>query len=241
VVVIVLLVIASLAGSGDRRSPSTVVAPLVSISQPPSPEITKTPTVKKTKVPKLNGLSLSTARIRARHSGFEVVVQERYSDEAAGTVLSITPKAGARAIHGSALTLLVAKPLPKVPSVVGNRLALARRTLKQRGFDVRVEHRVSSQPQGVVISQAPAGGTGARPGRMVTIVLAKLQPSTSGGGGGPSCTPGYSPCLPLGPSDYDCYGGSGDGPAYTQPGVVYQVSGSDPYGLDADNDGQGCE
>jgi hypothetical protein len=52
-----------------------------------------------------------------------------------------------------------------------------------------------------------------------------------------SCTEGYSPCLPLAP-DYDCAGGSGDGPAYT--GLV-QVSGSDPYGLDADNDGVGCE
>ena len=62
-----------------------------------------------------------------------------------------------------------------------------------------------------------------------------------GGGGGGGCTPGYSPCLPLGPSDYDCAGGSGNGPAYTEPGVVYQVSGSDPYGLDADNDGRGCE
>jgi hypothetical protein len=62
-----------------------------------------------------------------------------------------------------------------------------------------------------------------------------------GGGGGGSCTPGYSPCLPLGPSDYDCYGGGGNGPAYTQPGVVYHVAGSDRYGLDGDNDGLGCE
>jgi Ca2+-binding RTX toxin-like protein len=62
-----------------------------------------------------------------------------------------------------------------------------------------------------------------------------------GGGGGGGCTPGYSPCLPLGPSDYDCSGGDGNGPAYTQPGVVYRVTGSDPYGLDADNDGFGCE
>lgn len=62
-----------------------------------------------------------------------------------------------------------------------------------------------------------------------------------GGGGGQHCTPGYSPCLPLGPSDYDCYGGGGNGPAYTKPGVVYHVSGSDPYGLDSDNDGLGCE
>jgi hypothetical protein len=63
-----------------------------------------------------------------------------------------------------------------------------------------------------------------------------------GGGGTQTCTTGYSPCLVYhGGADYDCAGGSGDGPYYTEPGVVYTVSGSDPYGLDADNDGRGCE
>ena len=63
-----------------------------------------------------------------------------------------------------------------------------------------------------------------------------------GGGGGGGCTPGYSPCLVYrGGADYDCYGGGGNGPYYTRPGVVYRVTGSDPYGLDADNDGRGCE
>jgi hypothetical protein len=55
------------------------------------------------------------------------------------------------------------------------------------------------------------------------------------------CTPGYSPCIRNKPSDVDCYGGSGNGPRYTKPGVVYRVTGSDRYGLDADNDGKGCE
>lgn len=54
---------------------------------------------------------------------------------------------------------------------------------------------------------------------------------------GKHCTPGYSPCLHPA-SDYDCAGGSGNGPRYT--GTV-RVTGSDPYDLDADNDGWGCE
>ena len=54
--------------------------------------------------------------------------------------------------------------------------------------------------------------------------------------------PGYAPCLvDHGGADYDCAGGSGNGPYYTAAGVVYRVTGSDPYGLDADNDGFGCE
>jgi hypothetical protein len=52
------------------------------------------------------------------------------------------------------------------------------------------------------------------------------------------CTPGYSPCIPPGP-DVDCAGGSGDGPRYVYGPV--RVTGSDPYGLDSDNDGWGCE
>jgi hypothetical protein len=52
------------------------------------------------------------------------------------------------------------------------------------------------------------------------------------------CTPGYSPCIAPG-SDVDCAGGSGNGPRYVSGPV--QVTGSDPYGLDRDGDGIGCE
>jgi hypothetical protein len=72
-----------------------------------------------------------------------------------------------------------------------------------------------------------------------------MHASSGGGGGGGgtgSCTPGYSPCLVYhGGADYDCYGGGGDGPFYTKPGVVYRVTGSDPYDLDRDGNGRGCE
>src|SRR5215217_9297400 len=52
-----------------------------------------------------------------------------------------------------------------------------------------------------------------------------------------NCTPGYSSCLTPA-SDYDCRGGSGNGPKYTGP---VRVTGSDPYDLDRDGDGQACE
>lgn len=60
----------------------------------------------------------------------------------------------------------------------------------------------------------------------------------SGARGG-SCDPNYKgACLDPNASDYDCAGGSGNGPKYT--GRV-EVVGSDPFGLDADGDGVGCE
>jgi hypothetical protein len=62
-----------------------------------------------------------------------------------------------------------------------------------------------------------------------------------GSGGGGNCTPGYSPCLPYrAGADYDCYGGNGNGPYFTAPGVTYAVSGSDPYRLDGNGDGEAC-
>jgi alkylation response protein AidB-like acyl-CoA dehydrogenase len=53
------------------------------------------------------------------------------------------------------------------------------------------------------------------------------------------CHPSYrGACLDPNASDYDCEGGSGNGPEYT--GFV-RVIGPDEYGLDADGDGSGCE
>ena len=34
---------------------------------------------------------------------------------------------------------------------------------------------------------------------------------------------------------------AGTGKYYTDPGVVYSVTGSDPYGLDGNQNGLGCE
>lgn len=63
-------------------------------------------------------------------------------------------------------------------------------------------------------------------------------PPPSGGGGG--CDPNYAgACLDPNASDYDCAGGSGNGPSYVQGPVT--VIGDDHYGLDSDGDGVACE
>ncbi len=53
-----------------------------------------------------------------------------------------------------------------------------------------------------------------------------------------NCHPNYSGCLNPNASDYDCAGGSGNGPYYT--GAV-RVIGYDVFDLDRDGDGWGCE
>ena len=65
------------------------------------------------------------------------------------------------------------------------------------------------------------------------VVVVGTKPPSSGG-----CDPNYSGCVPIA-SDVDCAGGSGNGPAYVDGPV--RVVGSDIYGLDADDDGYGCE
>ena len=58
-------------------------------------------------------------------------------------------------------------------------------------------------------------------------------------GAAPFCHPSYQgACLDRNASDYDCVGGSGDGPLYT--GRV-RVVGPDVFGLDRDGDGIGCQ
>ena len=55
-----------------------------------------------------------------------------------------------------------------------------------------------------------------------------------------ACDPSYvGECLKDGIGDYDCAGGSGDGPNYVYSEVT--VVGPDVFGLDANGNGIGCE
>jgi len=117
----------------------------------------------------------------------------------------------------------------RLPDLTSKNLLAATKRLEERGFKVQFKQRFDplavSYARGIVIDQRPGPGD-VRPGRTVTLFVQPL------------CTPGYSPCLA--PAlDYDCYGGTGDGPKYTG---FHTVTGFDPYGLDGnDNDGRGCE
>lgn len=62
--------------------------------------------------------------------------------------------------------------------------------------------------------------------------------SRAGASGGRACHPDYGGCLDPDASDYDCVGGSGNGPKYTR---YVEVRGADPFDLDRDGDGSGCD
>jgi hypothetical protein len=80
--------------------------------------------------------------------------------------------------------------------------------------------------------------------RLHTRAPKRSSAGPSGGSGrGPaksSCDRNYSgACLNPNASDYDCAGGSGNGPFYVQGPI--SVVGTDHYDLDADGDGVACE
>lgn len=147
--------------------------------------------------------------------------------DGAGVVLQQDPASGDKVDAGTTVTITVAVPYPRIPNVVGKSLEAAKTILRKAGYKPEATlHGTTANPNKRVFAQTPKAGTDALSGKVVTLDVWHNV-----------CTPGYSPCLPFAP-DYDCIGGSGDGPKYT--GFV-RVTGYDPYGLDADNDGYGCE
>lgn len=137
-------------------------------------------------------------------------------------------------------------PRVAVPDVVGVTVAQARAALSAAGMRWRTTfRRTSTAAPGTVIAQSPGGERA--PGTVVTLTVAQAlpkpkptprpapEPEPETGG----CHPSYAgACLDPDASDYDCAGGSGNGPKYT--GRV-TVVGPDVFDLDRDNDGIGCE
>jgi hypothetical protein len=103
--------------------------------------------------------------------------------------------------------------------------ALERRRLARIARDERT---CSSSEKGTVEAGAgvPAGCTG----YAAELQAGREQEALKQQQEAASCEPGYDPCLPPYPPDIDCA---------DTPGEVV-VSGSDPHGLDADDDGVAC-
>lgn len=227
------------AGRSSNASPtepasSTTSEAAATSSPEPTPTETEPP---RSVVPRLTGLTRDRAAARLTTAGLGVSeVRQVFSPKAPGTVLRHSKKVGASVLAGTEVVLVVAKAYPQVPGVVGRLKSAAVERLQDAGFKVSVttETRTSGR-DGIVLRQTPTGAARARPGSSITIVISSVvrpvAPPTQ------NCTPGYDPCLTPA-SDYDCAGGSGDGPKYT--GFV-RVTGYDPYDLDADGDGTGCE
>lgn len=228
---------------GDDSTPETTTALTADPTEEPAiepveeSEPSAEPTPETAEVPDVQGLDRSDAERMLDRSGLSVgSIEKVWSTRPTGTVLEQGMRAGAVTTLGAAVTLVVAKTLPSVPGTAGRIRSAAVGALKAAGYRVSVSTETrTSGTDGAVLRQSPVGGTRLEPGSLIRVVVAKVvRPVVQAPS---SCTPGYDPCLtPM--SDYDCAGGSGDGPGYT--GTV-RVTGSDPYQLDNDGDGIACE
>ncbi|MFB4301065.1 Stk1 family PASTA domain-containing Ser/Thr kinase [Actinomadura sp. NTSP31] len=124
-------------------------------------------------------VSQENAAAELTKAGLKVgTVTEQYnSDVKDGYVISSDPAPGKSVAKGSSVALVVSqgkKPPPQVevPDVTGKPYAQAKNTLEEKGFEV--EHSVQtsdSVPRLSVISSDPPGGTKAKKGSTVKLVV----------------------------------------------------------------------
>jgi serine/threonine-protein kinase len=134
----------------------------------------------KTIVPNVVGQSRDAAVAELSDAELQANVVPVNSLEPVDTVLAQSPKAGTELITGSTVRINVSKgpkPIP-VPNVVGSPFETAQSQLQGLNFGVAREDVDSTEPEGTVVGQNPAGGSQAGKGSVVTLQVSK-GPATS--------------------------------------------------------------
>jgi beta-lactam-binding protein with PASTA domain len=128
-------------------------------------------------VPNVVGDPVANAESALKGAGFSVTQMSIDSDAPKGQVVAQDPVAGAQATAGSKVTLSVSKgtPVSQVPDVTGQSEADAKALLSGAGFKTHVQREAVLDPSqdGLVASQTPVGGSNAKKGITVTIVVGK--------------------------------------------------------------------
>jgi beta-lactam-binding protein with PASTA domain/predicted Ser/Thr protein kinase len=131
-------------------------------------------------VPSVVGQPYESAASQLQAAGFAVARRDVDSDQPKNNVVAQDPAGGASAARGATVTLSVSKG-PKtsaIPDVTSQDEDTARATLEDSGFRVVVQDEDTTDPtsDGLVLSQDPPGGTRAKPGTTVTIIVGRLVP-----------------------------------------------------------------
>jgi len=127
-------------------------------------------------VPYVVGLSFDQASAQLQSAGFAVARKNVESNQPKDTVVAEQPTGSAA--PGATITLSVSKG-PKqstVPDVTNQDQDSATSTLEAAGFKVSVVKQDVQDPglDGIVLSQAPTGGTKAPQGSTVTITVGQI-------------------------------------------------------------------
>jgi eukaryotic-like serine/threonine-protein kinase len=146
-------------GGGKAEEGSTVT---LSVSQGPAVVA----------VPSISGLTQDQAMKRLEKAGFKAKVQQRFSTSVKrGLAIGTEPAAGIQLSTAQPVTLLISRGANTVivPDVVGMDDRAALSALQNVGLAGIELQRDSTEPQGRVLSQSPAGGRSVARGSQVTI------------------------------------------------------------------------
>jgi hypothetical protein len=172
------------------------------------------------------------------------------------TVITAAPETASETTAAPSPTPISTPVSTPVPNLVGGNLAGAATTLARQGLRLVVRYTLTGRVRaGTVLAQSVRAGTGVRPATVVTLTVAKAPALTTAPTSAPpprrttpppapppssGCHPSYPDrCLRADAGDYDCAGGTGNGPNYVAGPL--RVLSPDPFRLDADHDGIGCE
>lgn len=124
-------------------------------------------------VPAIVGATSDEAAQALEAEGFTAVTYtEEKSNEAAGTVLAVSPEAGTEAKSGDAITVTVAVPYT-VPDVEGMSEADAKAALQTEGYEVTSEwYTTEDIEEGTAVSTDPTAGSELNSGSEVTLYVA---------------------------------------------------------------------
>ena len=131
-------------------------------------------------VPNVVGQQYDSAAGQLQGQGFAVARRDVDSGQPVDTVIDQQPRGGGSLARGGTVTLFVSKGPREstIPDVTSQDEESATEALEQSGFtvDVQEQDTTDENQDGIVLSQDPPGGTRARPGTTVTIVVGRLVP-----------------------------------------------------------------
>ena len=183
--------IASIVGAGlkaqvrevfNKADPGTVVAQAPAggemVDQGSTVQINVSKGLEPLDVPNVIGQQYDAAAGQLQGRGFAVARRDVDSSQPKDTVIDQQPRGGSELARGGTVTLFVSKGPTEatIPDVSSQDEAAATEALEQSGFVVDVVDQDTFDPNqdGIVLSQDPPGGTKARPGSTVTIVVGRF-------------------------------------------------------------------
>lgn len=147
-------------------------------------------------VPDVEGMDVDAARdALGKREIVRLRVEYENSDEAEGTVISVSPEAGTVVTEDDVVTLVVAQPYT-VPDVTGLTADEATTAIERAGLSAKQVLVASDKDPGTVVSTDPAAGATLKEGAAVTVSVSSPYPAS------PYAVAEYLTCRPQDLSTY---------------------------------------